>query len=187
MGAVIMVKVAAVFSMLGNPNSLVPLAAKDILSTAAVTSASYMTGKEEGQDRLIDDVGTQIIWLLGISVIGFILVIVILFLKAFVLGFSVGSIIATYKLKGVLIAFIYSFPHLIINILVFILIGAFALIMSFKIINSITSKKSLDFKHYMNRYLTVLVLSIIILTITSFYDIYAVPHILNFVITIIKW
>ena len=66
MGAVIMANVAAVFSMLGNQNSLVPLAAKDMLSTVAVTSASYMTGKEEGQDRLIDEVGTQIIWLMGI-------------------------------------------------------------------------------------------------------------------------
>lgn len=66
MGAVIMANVAAVFSMLGNQNSLAPLAAKDMLSTVAVTSASYMTGKEEGQDRLIDEVGTQIIWLMGI-------------------------------------------------------------------------------------------------------------------------
>ena len=61
-----MVNVAAVFSTLGNPNSLVPLAVKDISSTTAITASSFLTGKEEGQDRLIDEVGTQIIWLLGI-------------------------------------------------------------------------------------------------------------------------
>ncbi len=66
MGAVIMVNVAAVFSTLGNPNSLIPLAVKDISSTTAITASSFLTGKEEGQDRLIDEVGTQIIWLLGI-------------------------------------------------------------------------------------------------------------------------
>ena len=66
MGAVIMVNVAAVFSTLGNPNSLIPLAVKDISSTTAITASSFLTGKEEGQDRLIDEVGTQVIWLLGI-------------------------------------------------------------------------------------------------------------------------
>ena len=61
-----MVNVAAVFSTLGNPNSLIPLAVKDVSSTTAITASSFLTGKEEGQDRLIDEVGTQIIWLLGI-------------------------------------------------------------------------------------------------------------------------
>ncbi len=128
-----------------------------------------------------------IIWLLGVSVIGFIVVIVILFLKAFVLGFSVGSIIATFKLKGILLAFIYSFPHQVINILVFMLISAFALIMSFKIINSITSKKPLDLKHFMNRYLIILIFSCLVLLISSLYEIYVVPKLINFVMSILKW
>lgn len=66
MGAVIMANVAAIFSTLGNPNSLIPLAVKDVSSTTAITASSFLTGKEEGQDRFIDEVGTQIIWLLGI-------------------------------------------------------------------------------------------------------------------------
>ena len=84
-------------------------------------------------------------------------------------------------------AFIYCFPHHVINILVFMLLSAFALIMSFRIINSITSKKPIDFKHYMNRYLTVLVFSIIILIVTSFYEIYILPEVINFVMNIVKW
>ena len=139
-------------------------------------------------NALILTVGLAIlIWLLGVSVIGFIVVIIILFLKSFVIGFSVGSIIATFKLKGVLMAFVYCFPHHVINILVFMLLSAFALIMSFRIINSITSKKPIDFKHYMNRYLTVLVFSIIILIVTSFYEIYILPEVINFVMNIVKW
>ena len=61
-----MVNVASIFSTLGNPNSLVPLAVKDISATAGMTASSFVTGKEEGQDRFIDEVGTQIIWLFGI-------------------------------------------------------------------------------------------------------------------------
>ncbi len=128
-----------------------------------------------------------IIWLLGVSVIGFIIVIVILFIKAFTLGFSVGSIIATFKLKGILMAIVYCFPHHIINILIFMLLSAFALIMSFRIINSITSKKPIDFKHYMNRYLTILIFSVVVLIITSVYEIYILPKVIDFVMNALKW
>ena len=61
-----MVNVAKIFSTLGNPNSLIPLAIKDTASTAGMTAGSYITGKEEGHDRFIDEVGTEVIWLGGI-------------------------------------------------------------------------------------------------------------------------
>ena len=61
-----MVSTAAIFSTLGNPNSLVPLGLKDLAGTTGMTAGSYVTGKEEGKDRLIDEVGTEFIWLLGI-------------------------------------------------------------------------------------------------------------------------
>ena len=43
-----MVNVASIFSTLGNPNSLIPLAIKDTASTTGMTVGSYITGKEEG-------------------------------------------------------------------------------------------------------------------------------------------
>jgi hypothetical protein len=61
-----MVSTAAIFSTLGNPNSLVPLAVKDVAATTGMTTGSLITGKEEGKDRFIDEVGTSCIWLLGI-------------------------------------------------------------------------------------------------------------------------
>lgn len=61
-----MVNVAKIYSTLGNPNSLIPLAVKDISATAGMTAGSFVTGKEEGQDRFIDEIGTEAIWLLGI-------------------------------------------------------------------------------------------------------------------------
>jgi len=66
MGAVIMVNVAAIYSTLGNSDSLIPLLIKDSASTIGMTTGSMITGKEEGHDRLIDEVGTEIIWLCGI-------------------------------------------------------------------------------------------------------------------------
>lgn len=57
---------AKIYSTLGNPNSLIPLAVKDLSATAGMTAGSFVTGKEEGQDRFIDEIGTEFIWLLGI-------------------------------------------------------------------------------------------------------------------------
>ncbi len=127
-----------------------------------------------------------VMWILGISIIGFFIVIFMLFMKAFILGFSISSIIMSFKLKGILLALGYAFPHHIINILVFILLTAYALIVSFKLIKSITSKKPLDFKTIFNRYVTVLVVSAILLTLTSLYEVYVVPKVVSFLMGIIK-
>ena len=60
--------VAKIYSILGNPKSIIPLGIKDVSGTAGITAASFATGKEEGQDRFIDEAGTEVIWLLGIPV-----------------------------------------------------------------------------------------------------------------------
>ena len=127
-----------------------------------------------------------IIWILGISVIGFFVVIFMLFMKGFILGFSVSSIIANFGFKGVLLAVVYVFPHHIINILVFMLLTAYSLIISYKLIKCITSKKPLDLKHIMHRYVIVLSVSLIFLVITSLYEVYVVPKLLNIIVSIIK-
>lgn len=54
-------------SKLGSPNSKIPLAVKDIVNSAGYTYFSYDAGgKVEGKDRLVDEVGTGLIWLFGI-------------------------------------------------------------------------------------------------------------------------
>lgn len=58
-----------IYSTLGNNNSLVPMAIKDVANSAGLTAGSYITGdKLEGKDRFLDEFGTQAIWLFGIPV-----------------------------------------------------------------------------------------------------------------------
>lgn len=57
---------AKIFSTLGNPQSLVPLAVKDTANSLGMTTASSITNKDEGRDRFIDEFGTEVIWLGGI-------------------------------------------------------------------------------------------------------------------------
>ena len=127
-----------------------------------------------------------IIWLLGISVIGFFIIIFLLFLKSFILGFSVGTILGNFGLKGVLISLIYIFPHQVINLLIFMLLSAYGLIISFKIMRCFCGKKVLDFKNIINRYIKVLVISVIILVITSYYEVYLMPKVLKIGLLLLK-
>ncbi len=61
------VTASKIYSVLGNNNSLVPLAMKDIANSIGLTAGSYVVGKEEeGEDRFIDEFGTQALWLFGI-------------------------------------------------------------------------------------------------------------------------
>ena len=63
------ITVGTIYSTLGNNNSLVPMAIKDIANSTGLTAGSYITGdKLEGKDRFLDEFGTQAIWLFGIPV-----------------------------------------------------------------------------------------------------------------------
>ena len=99
-------------------------------------------------NTLIFTLGLAIlIWILGISVIGFALILLFLFIKAFSLGFSVASIIINFNFKGILIALAYVVPHHIINLMIYLLISSYALVLSYRLISSFTKKKNFDFLH----------------------------------------
>lgn len=127
-----------------------------------------------------------LIWLLGISVIGFLLILLFLFIKAFSLGFSIGSIIINFNFKGVLIAGAYIVPHHIINMMIYLLISSYALVLSYRLINSFTKKKSFEFKSVFNRYLFVLLFSLVILLVSVIYEVYGAPRLINFIVSILN-
>ena len=63
------ISASKIYSILGNNDSLVPMAIKDTANGLGLTAGSYITGKDaEGQDRFIDEFGSQAIWLFGIPV-----------------------------------------------------------------------------------------------------------------------
>ena len=127
-----------------------------------------------------------VLWVLGISVIGFVFIIVLLFIKSFIVGFSIGSLIINFKAKGILLSLGYVFPHHIVNLFIYILLCAYALYVSFRIIRAFTGKKELDFKNVINRYSFVLCFSLIVLTFTSLYEVYCMPVLMNFLVQLVN-
>ena len=129
---------------------------------------------------------TLLIWLLGISVIGFILILLFLFIKAFSLGFSIGSIIINFNFKGILLAGAYIVPHHIINMMIYLLISSYALVLSYRLINSFTKKQSFEFKSVFNRYLFILGFSVVVLLISVLYEVYGAPKLINLIVSILN-
>ena len=128
--------------------------------------------------------------ILIISIIGFTYFLVpinilILFYKSFIIGFSLSSFILAYKIKGLLISIIYIFPHLIINILIISLLTAFTLKLSIKMINCIIKKKEVNMRTYFNKYLYIIVLFVILITVTSLYESFICPFLLKLVVKIV--
>lgn len=164
--------------------SLVKTSINEFFNNINNNNLNYMASLK---NIILTNVGFIIvIWLLGISVIGIPIIIFLFFSKAFVIGFSISSIIFNYELKGTLLSLFYIFPHHIINIYIYIILIAYAISLSFKIIESIIKRKSIDFKVVMNKYLYVLLVSLIVIVITSLFEIFAMPAILKIILSLVK-
>ena len=111
-----------------------------------------------------------LIWLLGISIVGLPIILIIITIKSFIVGFSISSIIASYGFKGILGAFVYTFPHQIIFLLLLILLGFYASSFCFKLFKYLFLKQSINFKDAMRKYFKILLISLIVVLLTSLYE-----------------
>ena len=137
-------------------------------------------------NSLITNLGyIMFIWLLGISIIGLPITLFLFFTKTFVLGFSISSIIVNYKLKGCLLALAYVFPHMIINIFIYMILVMYSLSLSIKIFHTIVKRQTLDFKFIMHKYIKILIISIIVILITSAIEIFITPILMKLAISIL--
>lgn len=127
-----------------------------------------------------------LIWLLGISVIGIPIILFLYFSQVFTFGFALSSIILNYKFKGVLFALIYAFPNNLIFLLVLLLLVSYSLILSIKLITTVIKKKQIDFKIISNKYVRILVISIIASFLCSIYETFALPNIIKLIIPILN-
>lgn len=138
------------------------------------------------KNNLITNISYVIlIWLLGISVIGLPIIIIMFFTKCFILGFSVGAVLTTFKLKGILISLVYVFPGQVISLLFLLLLMMYSMSFTFKMIYAILKKKSIDFKLIMNKYFKILLIVLGVIILMSLYDTYLMPRLIKLLIPFI--
>jgi len=135
-------------------------------------SESINYGKSLINSLVINISYVLLIWLLGISIIGLPVIIVILFIKSFIFGFSIASIIASYGFKGILGAFLYVFPHQIIILLLYLLLSFYSISFCYKLFSHLFLKKIVNFRYAMKRYTKILLISLVVVIIISFYEVF---------------
>lgn len=120
-----------------------------------------------------------VVWILGISIIGIPIILFIYIFKFFLFGFSLSSIIYTYKLGGILRSLIHLFPHQLVFLLVLLLVSFYGISFSIKLYKYLFFKKIINFKEYMNKYLKVLLYSLVVCVFISLYEAFISTYLLN--------
>lgn len=120
---------------------------------------------------------TFTMWVLGISIIGIPIVIIMLFFKSFIYGFSISSIFAKYGIKGLFKVILYLFPTNIVTIIYILFLSIYSILISIKLFKAVFKKQSLNFKTFIGKYFFILVIGILINILCSLYDGFAAPFI----------
>jgi stage II sporulation protein M len=126
-----------------------------------------------------------LIWLLGISIIGLPIILFMITVKSFIVGFSISSIIAIYGFKGLLGALVYIFPHQIIFLLLLILLGFYSVSFCIKLFKYLFLKQIINFKVAMKRYLQILLISISVSIFLSLFETFISTYLIKLFTTII--
>lgn len=106
-----------------------------------------------------------LIWILGISIIGVPVILILLFIKGLVIGFTVGFLVSQMSWKGFLLALVSILPQNLIIIPVFIIMAALSVTFSLKMIKKQFMKKySHPIMPEFKRYIFILIIAVIFIS-----------------------
>lgn len=142
-------------------------------------------GKFIYTNSIINSVGNNllylvIIWVLGISIVGIPIIVFLLFLKGFIFGFSISSVVVNYGLKGLIMGIITQFPHNVILLITFILIGFYAINFSIHLFQVLFFKKDLNLSLYFKRYNQIALISLGSIVLCSIIETFMMPFLIKF-------
>ena len=104
----------------------------------------------------------MIIWILGMALVGIICNYIGLFIKSFILGFSLASFIVTYSYKGILLSLLYLIFGQILNIVVLIILTIYSINFSYNLILILFKNNNINKKRMIKNYVLILGFMIVI-------------------------
>ncbi len=127
-----------------------------------------------------------LMWLLGISIIGLPVILILLFIKGMVVGFTVGFLVNQMGWNGFLLSFVSVLPQNIIIIPVFIISATLAVSFSFKMIRQQFIKKMGEpMLPLFGRYMVLLVGAIVSLVIAAGVEAYISPGLMKSIVNMV--
>ncbi len=130
-----------------------------------------------------------LMWILGISIIGVPVILVMLFIKGMVVGFTVGFLVNQLGLKGFLLSFISVLPQNILLIPAFIIMCSVAISFTLKIIKQLFVKRTSNVESPFSlflRYVTIFLFIGVLAMVASGFEAYASPFLMQNVVEIVS-
>lgn len=122
-------------------------------------------------------------WILGMSIIGVVFNIFFIYMKSFIIGFSISSFILVYKYKGILSSLIYVIPSQLINILIILILGVYTLLFSKYLFKMIFLKdKTVNLGKFFKKYVLVFGICILLCLVSALCEAYLLPSLLKVMI-----
>ncbi len=158
--------------------SLIIDSVKTFISGIKQNNMNYLSGILQSISN--NSLVTILVWILGISIIGIPLILLIIFFKGFLVGFSFTSILITYGISGIIKAIIYTLPN-IGNLLATFLLGYYAITFSIMIFKNIFKKENRNWQPIVKRYIKIGLFFLIFSILISLVECFLIPKILYFI------
>ena len=122
-----------------------------------------------------------IIWILGLTIIGIIFNIFLLYIKGFIFGFSLSSFILTYSYKGIILSFLYTLFGQLLNILVIMILSIYSIMFTINLLKQIIKNKT-NIPKFFKNYALIFLITIIISIISSISEAFIFPTFIKIII-----
>lgn len=123
----------------------------------------------------------SLIWIFGIIFICSIFIPILIIFKGISIGFSISTIIYTFKIKGILYSVILMLPN-ILKCIIFILSSYYSISFSYKCYNAFKEDNSINIKKFILNYFYIYLILLFILIIICLIETYICFNILKFVV-----
>jgi stage II sporulation protein M len=128
-----------------------------------------------------------LMWVLGISIIGLPIILILLFLKGIVVGFTVGFLVNQMGWQGFLLSFVSVMPQNLIIIPAFIVMGVISVSFSLRMVRNQFMKRTHEpvFPMIMRYAMAMLVISVSLL-VSSSLEAYVSPFFMKQIVQLIS-
>lgn len=135
---------------------------------------------------LIDLIYLCIIFAFGMSMIGIIFNIILLFIRGFVFGFTIASFILTYSYRGIILSFLYVVFGQIFSILAIIVITIYSIIFSYGLLKLLFKNNPSRIRYNIKNYFLIFIIVIIVIIIASLLEAFIFPALIKLLIKLFK-
>lgn len=118
-------------------------------------------------------------WILGLSIIGLPVILVMVFLKGLVIGFTVGFLVNQWSWNGMILAGLSVLPQNLIAIPAIIIVGTAGISFSLRLIRSRFLRRGEPIYHHFLRYSLLIVFMGALLTVCSMFEAYVSPQLMK--------